>query len=56
METLDLAQIGRIQEELAELETPEARPLTSEELQYIWDRGKSRRPFRPNRSDNTKQN
>src|SRR5437667_12800673 len=56
METLDLAQIGRIQEELAELETPEAPPVTSEELQYIWDRGNSRRPFRPNRSDNTKLN
>lgn len=32
MGTLDLAQIGRIQAELAELETPDAPVLTSDEL------------------------
>ncbi|KAH8747986.1 hypothetical protein F5883DRAFT_697821 [Diaporthe sp. PMI_573] len=31
-------------------------PLTSEELQWIWDRGNKRRPLPPNRADNTKAN
>ncbi|RYP47360.1 hypothetical protein DL768_006571 [Monosporascus sp. mg162] len=54
MGTLDLAQIGRIQAELAELETPDAPLLTSKELQYFWDRGNKRRPLLPDRADNTK--
>ncbi|KAJ2893428.1 hypothetical protein MKZ38_008686 [Zalerion maritima] len=56
MGTLDLAQISQIQAELAELETPEAPPLTSEELQHFWDRGNKRRPLPPNCADNTKVN
>ena len=54
--SLDLIQIARIQAQLAALETPEAPPLTSEELQHYWDRGNERRPIRPRHSDNTKVN
>lgn len=54
MGTLDLAQISQIQAELAELETLEAPPLTSEELQHFWYRGNKRRPLPPNRADNAK--
>ena len=53
---MDPAQIRRIREELAEQDIPEAPPLTAEELQYVWDRGNSRRPIPPNFSDNTKVN
>ncbi len=53
---MDLDLIGQIQAQLAELDAPEAPPLTSEELQYIWDRGNGRRPLRPNFSENTKLN
>ncbi|KAI1291664.1 hypothetical protein F5Y03DRAFT_388333 [Xylaria venustula] len=57
MEALDLDQIERIRGQLAGLEAPEAPPsLTSEELQYFWDRGNKRRPLPPNRADNTKVN
>ncbi len=56
LSTMDHGLIGRIQAQLAELEAPEAPPLTSEELQYIWDRGNNRRPLRPNHSENYKLN
>jgi hypothetical protein len=56
METPDPAQMSSIQARLSELEAPEAPPLTSEELQYFWDRGNSRRPLRPKRADKTKLN
>lgn len=57
MQAIDLDQIERIRGQLAELDVPEAPPpLTSEELQYFWDRGNKRRPLPPNHADNTKVN
>ncbi|KAK8106641.1 hypothetical protein PG999_010000 [Apiospora kogelbergensis] len=56
MGSLDLAQIGRIQEQLAEAERPEAPQLTAEELQHYWDRGNKRHPTSPNRAIHTQAN
>lgn len=57
IEALDLDQLERIRCQLTKLDVPEAPPaLTSEELQWIWNRGNTRRPLPPNRADNTKAN
>ncbi|KAJ2905570.1 hypothetical protein MKZ38_005033 [Zalerion maritima] len=55
-EPMDLDQIERIRGQLAGLGVPKAPPLILEEFQYFWDRGNKRRPFPPNRADNTKVN
>lgn len=53
---MDFDQISRIRAQLTEDDEPPDRPLTAEELQYVWDRGNRRRPLPPNHSDNTKVN
>lgn len=55
IEDLDL-DLRRIRGQLEEQEAPEPPRLTSDELQYFWDRGNKRRPLPPNRADNTKVN
>ena len=56
MGSMDLALVNRVQARLAERETPQHRPLTSEELQDYVDRGNRRRPLPPNNADNSKVN